>query len=348
MEFKVTSSPHLPSSQHTAAIMRRVIYALLPGTAVATYFFGWGVLINIGLAIAFGLTLEAGVLALRNRPLRPTLSDYSTVVTAWLLGLALPQLAPWWLTLVGMLFAIVFAKQLYGGLGYNPFNPAMVGYVALLISFPAHMTTWLHPSSLMETPLSFGQAWQVIFSGHLPEGLSWDSLSAATPLDAVRTNLSMHHALPEIFANNPGFGVLSGVGWEWVSVAYALGGLGLLATRTIPWQTPLAMILGLSLPALLFHWYDPTQYASPIFHLFAGGALLGAFFIVTDPVSGATTPLGRLIFGAGVGITTYVIRTWGGYPDAVAFSVLLLNMNAPLIDYYTQPRVFGKGKGRDA
>lgn len=341
MDFKVTTSPHLGSVNDTGRLMRQVLYALLPGTAVAIWFFGWGVLFNVLLAIIFGVALEAIVLWSRQRPILPALNDYSAIVTAWLLGISLPQLAPWWIILVGMIFAIVIAKHLYGGLGYNPFNPAMVGYIALLISFPGQMTAWLPPATLAASPLSMTDALMIKLLGQFPIGVDWDSVTMATPLDAIRTGLSLEQPLYRI-TESPVFSSLSGVGWEWVSIAFAAGGLWLVYKKLIPWQLPLAVLAGLALPALIFHLYDAERYASPVFHLLSGGAMLGAFFIATDPVSGSTTPLGRIVFGVGVGAMTYIIRTWGGYPDAIAFSVLLLNMNAPLIDQYTQPRVFGK------
>lgn len=341
MEFKVTTSPHLGSVNDTSRLMRQVLYALIPGTAATAWFFGWGVWVNVLLSIIFAIALEALILRLRKRPVLPALNDYSAVVTAWLLGVSLPQLAPWWIVLIGMVFAIVIAKHLYGGLGYNPFNPAMVGYVALLISFPGSMTTWLPPTSLSEATLRLGETLKLKFFGVFPEGQSWDSVTMATPLDSIKTGLSLEQPLHRI-VESPVFGTLSGVGWEWVSLAFAAGGAWLIYKKLIPWQLPVAVLGGLALPAAVFHLYDAERFASPLFHLLSGGAMIGAFFIATDPVSGSTTPLGRLIFGFGVGAMTYVIRTWGGYPDAIAFSILLLNMNAPLIDQYTQPRVFGK------
>ncbi|MGV6818440.1 MAG: electron transport complex subunit RsxD [Thiotrichales bacterium] len=341
MEFKVTTSPHLGSINDTGRLMRQVLYALVPGTILAVGFFGWGVLLNVILAVLFAVVLEALVLLLRNRPLEPALGDYSAVVTGWLLGLSLPQLAPWWIVLVGMIFAIVIAKHLYGGLGFNPFNPAMVGYVALLISFPGAMTAWAPPARLVDLPLSLGEVIRLKLFGAMPPGHDWDSMTMATPLDSVKTGLSLDQPIQQI-VDGPVFSSLSGVGWEWISLAFAAGGIWMIYKRLISWQLPLAVLLGLALPALVFYLYDAERYASPLFHLLSGGAMLGAFFIATDPVSGSTTPLGRVVFGFGVGAMTYIIRTWGGYPDAIAFSVLLLNMNAPLIDQYTQPRVFGK------
>ncbi len=341
MRFKTVTSPHNTPAHDVGRVMRSVLYALVPGTLAATWYFGWGVLINILIAVAFALAFETGMLLIRKRPLKPFLTDYSAVLTAWLLALALPPLSPWWLTAIGLFFAIVVAKQLYGGLGYNPFNPAMVGYVVLLISFPKEMTLWLPPSMLAEFRFSFLDAAGIIFSGALPGGLSWDALTMATPLDTMKTQLGLNQTIGEI-RQSPLFGDFSGRGWEWIANWYAIGGFWLLYRRVIRWQIPVAMLLSLSVIATLFFLIDPDNHASPGFHVFSGGAILGAFFIATDPVSASTTPTGRLIYGAGIGILTYVIRTWGGYPDGVAFAVLLMNMAAPTIDYYTKPRVFGE------
>jgi electron transport complex protein RnfD len=341
MQFKTASSPHLGYDNDVGKVMRQVLYALVPGTVASGWYFGWGVFINIMLACLFAVGLEALVLKLRKRPLKPALSDYSAVVTAWLLALTLPQLSPWWLILVGVFFAIVIAKHLYGGLGYNPFNPAMVGYVVLLISFPTQMTAWLAPIPLAENPPGFIDSLLTIFIGQPPAGLAMDAFTMATPLDSIKTGLRLSNTLSEI-NTAPIFGSLGGIGWEWINNWFALGGFWLLYKRIIPWQIPLALILALGISAAIFSLSNPDHFATPTFHIFSGGAMLGAFFIATDPVSGATTAKGRFIFGAGVGFLTYIIRTWGGYPDGIAFAVLLMNMAAPMIGYYTQPRVFGK------
>lgn len=343
MEFKTASSPHIDPVNDVGRIMRQVLLALLPGIAAATWFFGWGILINLSLATLLAVSFEAAVLKLRQRRIKPVISDYSAVVTAWLLVLALPPLAPWWLITVGVFFAIVVAKQLYGGLGYNPFNPAMVGYVVLLISFPAQMTSWVAPTTIADFHPGLLDSLRITFTGEFPVGLGWDAITAATPLDAVRSGLRQGQNISTIH-HSVTFGLLAGEGWEWISFFFAVGGLWLLWRRIISWQTPVSMLFSLGILAALFSLYNPEYYSSPIYHLLGGGAMLGAFFIATDPVSGCTTPRGQLIFGAGVGIFTFVIRSWGGYPDAIAFGVLLMNMAAPMIDEYTRPRVYGEGR----
>ena len=341
MRFSTATSPHVPPVNETGQVMRQVIYALLPAIAAEVWYFGWGILINVTLATLFALSFEALALRLRKRPVLPVLNDYSAVVTALLLGMALPPLAAWWVTATAVFFAIIIAKHLYGGLGYNPFNPAMVGYVVVLISFPRELTAWLPPEMLAETRLGLFDTLAYILGGHLPDGLTLDALTMATPLDSVKTQLGMNQTLHEIH-DSPLFGTFGGRGWEWVGNWVALGGLWLVYRRIVPWQVPVGMLGALLFCALPFYLIDPDTYPSPMFHLFSGGAMLGAFFIATDPVSGATTPRGRLLFGIGVGVLVYVIRTWGGYPDGVAFAVLLMNMTAPTLDYYTRPRVYGE------
>jgi len=336
MEFRTYSSPHLPATGSVTRMMGFVLLALLPGSVYATWLFGWGVPLNILLAGGAAIAAEAAMLAARRRPVLPVLQDGSALLTGVLLALALPPLAPWWIPVAGSLFAIVIAKQLYGGLGYNPFNPAMAGYVVLLISFPLELSLWPATGRVLELQDTL----LLVFTGSLPDTLTLDAITMATPLDAVKTRLGLSETLTEIQESTV-FGSFAGSGWEWLNLWFLLGGLWLLQQKIVKWQIPAGMLAGLSLTALLFYAWNPDTYASPLFHVFSGAAMLGAFFIATDPVSASTTPRGQLYFGFGIGVLTYVIRTWGGYPDGVAFAVLLMNMAAPTIDYYTRPRVFG-------
>ncbi len=346
MHLNTPSSPHFHGPTTITGTMLSVVYALLPAAALYAWLFGWGVIINILLAIVTALACEAIMLKLRQRPVSMFLTDGSALITALLIGIALPPLAPWWLVFVGTAFAIIFGKHIYGGLGYNPFNPAMVGYVLLLVYFPREMTTWAAPLSLSEQNLSLLESLVYVFGGSLPAGASIDALTMATPLDTIKTELGLGKSIQEITAN-PIFGALGGADGQWISLAFLGGGLWLIYKKIITWHVPVAMLGTLAALSLLFYAYDSDTFASPVFHLFSGAAMLGAFFIATDPVSGATTLKGRLIFGAGVGIFTFVIRTWGGYPDAIAFSILLMNMVAPTIDHYTRPRVFGHKRDAD-
>lgn len=338
------SSPHIQAPTSVSRIMLRVVLALVPGIIAYIGFFGWGVLVNILIALVTALGAEALMLNLRKRPLRPFLADGSAAVTALLFALALPPLVPWWLVFIGAAFGIIVGKQLYGGLGYNPFNPAMIGYTVLLISFPKEMTAWVAPPLPDHSILGPLDALRYSFLGQLPAHTSYDSITMATPLDTLKTQLGLNKTVTEAVAASPVFGSFAGRGWEWINTMYLFGGLWLLYTRTIAWQIPAAVLGSLFLLALLFFLGDPDAHPSPLFHLFSGAAMLGAFFIATDPITAATTPRGRLIFGAGIGAIIFVIRSWGGYPDGVAFGVLLMNMAVPTIDYYTQPRVFGHAR----
>lgn len=339
MHFLTANSPHIAPQNSVTQMMLKVLLGLVPAIVTMTWFFGIGVLVNICIAVATALACETAVLKVRERPVKPFLMDLSAVVTAVLLALCLPTLAPWWITVVGTSFAIVIAKHLYGGLGYNPFNPAMVGYAILLVSFPREMTIWLLPQDLMAQPLSSIDLLSNMLGGQLPEA-SFDAVTAATPLDHMKTRLGLSETISEI-QQNPLFGSMGGYGWEWVGVSYIVGGLWLLYARVITWHIPVGLISGLLLISGVFHLFDPGSTPSPLFHLFSGGALIGAFFIATDPVSASTTPKGRLIYGFLIGLLTYVIRTWGGYPDGIAFAVILMNMAVPTIDYFTMPRAYG-------
>lgn len=343
MKFSLAGAPHLPASRTVGEVMRDVIYALVPGILAYAWFFGIGVLVQILIAALAGLGFEYAMLRLRGRPVQPFLGDCSVLITAVLLALCLPPLMPWWATVLGMFFAVVVAKHLYGGLGHNLFNPAMVGYVVLLIAFPAQFTQWLPPRGLAESGLGATGALQAIFTGALPGGFHWDAVTQATPLDLIKTQTALNHTIPEI-RQNPLFGDFGGRGWEWIANFYALGGVWLLWRRVISWRIPVAMIGSVILLSTPFWLMAPDVHPFPAQHVFSGGLVLGAFFVATDPVSASTTPRGRLIYAAGIGVLTLVIRRWGGYPDGVAFAVLLMNMAVPLIDTYTAPRIYGHPK----
>jgi len=357
MPLTTATSPHARAPISVTAVMLQVLLALIPGIAIYIWFFGWGLLINIAIAACAALIAEYAMLLVRKRPPWQYLSDCSALVTAVLLALALPPLSPWWLTVIGVFFAIVVAKQLYGGLGFNPFNPAMVGYVILLVSFPVEMTSWLPISDFSSFNLGFLQSAGFIFGGQLPPGVTIDALTEASPLDTLKNNLGQGNTVSEIRAQLglddvtslllsviPIFGAFGGKGWEWVNAGFLLGGLWLIYRKIIGWHIPVAMLGTLALISGIFALYDPEHYASPLFHLFSGAVMLGAFFIATDPVTAAASTTGRLVYGAGIGLLVYIIRVWGGYPDSIAFSVLLMNMAVPVIDNHFKPRVFGHGK----
>lgn len=320
--------------------MQLVILATLPGVTALAVFFGIGVLINIVLACLCAVLFEAAVLKLRRRRVGFYLTDFSAIVTAVLLGAALPPWCPWWLVVVGVFFAIVVAKHVYGGLGYNPFNPAMIGYVVLLISFPVEMTQWAAPAGALPDGQALNSLDQVL--AKFLAAVETDGISAATPLDTLKQNSGF--TLQAVYASDPvlAAGRWAGSGWEWVNLAFLAGGVFLLFKGVFTWHAPVAMLTSLGLFAALF--YDggsSNSGGSPLLHWLSGGTMLGAFFIVTDPVTSAVSNRGRLIYGAAIGILVYLIRVWGNYPDAVAFAVLLMNFAAPFIDFYTLPRTYG-------
>jgi len=337
-------APFILDRSSVTQVMAWVLAALLPGVAAYVWVFGPGILVTLSLATVTALAAEAAMLKARGYPAKPFLTDLSAIVTAWLLALSLPSLAPWWLIITGTVFAIVVAKHLYGGLGQNIFNPAMVGYAVLIVSFPVQMTQWAGPIELTPSSLSFAQSAAVIFGGDFPKA-ALDAVTMATPLDTLRTGLLQQLTIDEIMPKSI-FGHYGGTGFEWLAAAFLIGGLLLWALRIISWQVPLAFLAGIWLAAGFLHFFDAGRFGAPWFHLFAPSVMLGAFFIATDPVSGATTPRGKLIFGFGAGLLTIVIRTWGGFPDGVAFAILLMNLCVPLIDQYTQPRIYG-GAGKE-
>lgn len=333
-------APHI-LAQHTSvrSVMLKVLAALIPGILVHAWFFGPGVWVSLLMCTFFAYAFEALALAMRNLPLRPFVTDGSVLVTAWLLALSLPTLAPWWLYAVGMLFAVLVAKHLYGGLGQNLFNPAMVGYAALIVSFPAYMTQWPAPMDLAGHTPDLLESIDLVFAGQ--GAVSPDAYTAATPLDTLRTLVRAGDDAAAVM-QQPVFGHMGARGQEMVAVMYLLGGLLLLTHRVISWHIPIAFLGAVVLTATGLHLLDASRHADPMFHLVAGGTMLGAFFILTDPVSASATPRGKLIYAGLAGFLTVIIRAFGGYPDGVAFSVLLMNMAVPFIDAHTQPKVFGQ------
>ncbi len=348
MLFKRTPSPHIKQDITVHDMMFNVLYALIPGALAAIYFFGWGVLFNLIIAISVCLGTEAVILRLRHREISDTLMDGSALLTACLLALALPSLAPWWITVIASISAIAVAKHLYGGLGFNPFNPAMVGYIVVMISFPLEMTMWSAPMGVSHGIITgwpdFSTTFNWVFFGKLPYGETIDSISMATPMDLIKTQLNQLHDVIETRNNveySALFSSISGTGWQWVNILFLGGGIWLIKKDVIDWRIPTAFLISLVLISNIFAVMDYATNSSSLFHVFSGGTMLCAFFIATDPVTACTTPRGRWIYGACIGALVYIIRSWGGYPDGIAFAVVLMNMAAPLIDYYTQPKVYG-------
>ena len=317
----------------TTLVMRAVLIALLPSIIAMTVFFGAGVLFNLATGILSAVASEALCLGMRQRQIQPRLRDMSAVLTGVLIALALPQAAPWWLVVAASMSSIVLGKHLYGGLGQNPVNPAMLGYALMLISAPVPMTTlWINP---LATP-DLIAAWSAFL------GQASDAVTGATTLDLYKTEfraLTATEAARHPLFSQAHLGFI--YGYEWVALAYLAGGLWLIYQRVITWHTPVGLLATLVVISAFFS-FDPDTATPAWVHLIAGAGIFAAFFILTDPVSGATSPKGRLWFAIGVGVLTFLIRTYGQYPDAIAFAVLLMNFAAPMIDHHTRPRIMGR------
>ncbi len=322
--------------------MLQVLAALVPAAIAHVWFFGPGFIFNLLVATVFAVAGEALMMHLRGRQPEDALSDYTAVVTAALLAFALPSLTPWWVTATGALFGIVVAKHLYGGIGFNIFNPAMAGYVVILVAFPMNLNLWVAPriGDIDYQHLTILETLTFTLTGALPDALGFDAVSRATPLDVMKAGLNNMKTVIEIRAN-PIMGDFGGRGWEWIGNFLAIGGFWLLIKKIIRWHIPVGVGAGLLIPASIMYFVDPGAYPSPGFHLFSGATILCAFFIATDPVSAATSPKGRLVYGVGIGLLIFCIRTWGSYADGVAFAVLLMNMAVPAIDNLTRPRIVG-------
>ena len=339
--FNTQSAPHIPNNNTVAKMMLTVWLALVPAMLAHVFFFGTGIIIQLTLSIVFALGFEAISLKLLKKPIKLFLKDYSAFVTGLLFALCISPVAPWWISFIGMFFAIVVAKHLFGGLGQNIFNPAMVGFAVVLISFPQSMSVWLAPHEISPYAMSFLENLQAIFLNLFPTDVAFDTLTQATPLDSIKTGISQGFSQSEI-SSQPLFGDFGGLGWEWIANFYFLGGLFLIYKRIITWRVPAAVILTTIAFSLPFNMYDADHFIGPIQHLFSGGLMLAAFFIATDPTSGCSSHKGQLIFGAGVAIMIVLVREFGNFPDGVAFGVLLMNMAAPLIDKLTIPKAFGQ------
>lgn len=323
------AGPWIRPRRRVPQVMLAVILALLPGVIVSVALQGPGILFQLAYCCLGALGAEAGILRLRGRDLSSHLGDYSALLTGVLLGLCLPPWLPWWQALLAGSLATAVGKQLFGGLGQNPFNPAMVGYVMVLVSLPASLALW---------PADTTTAWNLPWAywlglGELHEVDAW---TGATPLDAMRNGLRAQLTATEVKAD-----LSTDFAWL-LAVAWGLGGVWLWRRGLIQWRIPIAVLAGVALPALIAQAVDADRFASAGFHLLHGATIFGAIFIATDPVSASTTPRGRLIYGFGIGLLTWVIRSFGDYPDGFAFAVLLLNMLVPVIDAHTVPRVYGQ------
>jgi len=352
MSAVLAHAPHAHASISVSRVMASVMVALTPATLFGFWLYGWPAfdlwLVNVLACV----TAEYVCLRIAGKPPAATLADGSAMLTGWLLALSLPPWAPWWIAAVGGAFAIVIGKQVFGGLGQNLFNPAMAARVALLISFPVEMTTWVAPSPMFSAGApGFVEGLGITFGGIAQP----DAVTSASLLGHIKSEftrgLTLQQALAGYFdPTQAAFGLRAGSMGETSALLLAMGGLYLVLRRTISWRIPVAMLLGVALPAAALHAMDPARYADAALNLLSGSVILGAFFIATDPVGSPSGKAGQLVFGFGCGLLCYIIRTWGGYPEGVAFAVVLMNALTPVIDRYLRPRIYGRtlgGEGLD-
>ena len=343
----VTASPHAHDRSGVDRIMLNVCLALVPVTGFGIYLFGWPALMMWLLCIVSALASEALCLWLLQQPMSRLL-DGSAVLTGWLLALTLPPWSPWWVAVGGSAFAIIIGKQIYGGIGQNLFNPALLARIALLISFPVPLTTWAMPYLNPD----LGQSFQILM-GHMPAltpapdaltGATWlgDSKAAVKAGGDMTEYLSSHFNIVDAM-----IGERLGSMGETSALLVLLGGAWLLKQRIISWHIPVSLLGTLAVLALVTSTSEPERYAPVSFHLLSGSVLLGAFFFATDYVTSPTTKTGQVMFGMGCGLMIFTIRTWGGFPEAVAFGILFMNSLTPLIDRITKPRVYGRNRQGD-
>ncbi len=309
----------------TASIMMQVMLSLVPGTVLMMHWLGPGVLINWVVLIAASVLCEATVMRLRQRSIKTALNDGSIVLAAWLLALCIPPSLPISQLIVGAVTLSVLGKHVYGGLGQNPFNPAMVGYAVLLISFPKTMTLWFDPNLAVSwtTPAVWADWWNLKWFAN-PSVAPWDSITQATPLDRLREfrNQSASVSINSLHTSP----------WRELSVAWLMGGVYLLARGVIRWHIPVA-VLTAAIIALTVQSYLSPNTTLPVWSaMLYGGMVFGAFYVATDPVTAPSSVRARLLYGASIGLLSVILRTHSNYPEGFAFAVLLMNASVPLLD----------------
>lgn len=339
------AAPHAATSNSARNIMATVMLALAPATLYGFYLYGWPSIFLWIITMASAVIGEVFTVRLNGRDAGPAIGDGSAILTGWLLAASLPPWAPWWIGAFGGLFATVLGKQAFGGLGQNLFNPAMVARVALLISFPVQMTAWVGAVPLFSAAAPGPIDGLLIILKGLPP--AYDAVTSATSLGFAKTEMSRGVDLVQSAAHAPALswiGARPGSMGETAALLIALGGVAMIFLRIISWHIPLSMLAGIALPAAILHAVDPAHYLDATTHLLSGGAMLGAFFIATDYVTSPNSAVGKLIFGFSCGVLTYIIRAWAGYPEGVAFAVLLVNAVTPIIDSYFRPRIYGRDR----
>ncbi|SIS82024.1 RnfABCDGE type electron transport complex subunit D [Phaeovulum vinaykumarii] len=338
----LASGPHTHTRFTVSRTMLTVSVALAPATLFGLYQFGWPAIFLFLVTVISAWVFEVACLWIAGKPIGPFARDGSAILTGWLVAMTLPPYAPWWVGMLGAGIAIIIAKHMFGGLGQNLFNPAMVARAMLLVALPVHMTTWVPPVGILDGP-DIWQALAITFAG----SQEYDVVSSASTLSHMKSQLGAGATMSEIM---PGLadlearmiGLVPGSLGETSTGLLLLGGLLLVGMRIITPVIPLAVLGTIAGLAALTSFVAPDRYAPPILHLTAGSTMLCAFFIATDYVTSPVTAAGKLIYGVAIGALVFVIRTWGAFPEGVAFAVLLMNACTPLIETYVRPRVFGR------
>jgi electron transport complex protein RnfD len=324
--LNVSPSPHLSTPESTRRLMYGVVIALIPALAASIYYFGMGAIIVTLISVLSCVAVEYLVQKFILKT-RPSVSDGSAVVTGLLLAFNVPSNLPIWIIIIGAIISIGVAKMTFGGLGSNPFNPALVGRVFLLISFPVQMTSWPVPSGFR--------------TGYL------DAVTGATPLGILTEGVKAGESVASLMEKVPThmqlfYGYMGGSMGEIAAAALIIGGIYMLWKKIISWHIPVSILVSVALFTGILWLADPTKYADPGFHLLTGGIMLGAIFMATDYVTSPMTHKGMIIYGVGIGVITVLIRTWGAYPEGVSFAILIMNAFVPLLNMYIKPKRFGK------
>jgi electron transport complex protein RnfD len=324
--LNVSPSPHQHSSETTRKLMYGVVIALLPALAASVYYFGTGAIIvtltSVMSCVAVEYLMQKFILKVK-----PSVSDGSAIVTGLLLAFNVPSNLPVFIIIIGAVVSIGIAKMTFGGLGNNPFNPALVGRVFLLISFPVQMTSWPVPSG-------FKTGYADAVTGATPLGLLSEGVKNGEAVSALMDKIPSHM---QMF-----YGYMGGSMGEVAAGALLIGGIYLVWKKVITWHIPVTILLTVAMFTGILHLADPSKFADPLFHLLTGGVMLGAIFMATDYVTSPMTPKGMIIYSIGIGVITILIRTWGAYPEGVSFAILVMNAFVPLINMYIKPRRFGE------
>jgi Na+-translocating ferredoxin:NAD+ oxidoreductase subunit D len=327
--FTISGSPHVHGEENVKKIMYTVVYAMIPAMLVSVYFFGFDairvLLISVAACLFFEWAIQKYII---KGPV--TINDGSAVVAGILLAFNIPANIPWWILVIGALVTIGVAKMSFGGLGKNPFNPALVGRVFMLISFPVQMTSWPVPKAILD-----GGFISDAVTGPTALGILKEGVGAGKTIDQIMADPSMPAYIDRLTGN------MSGSLGEMSAIALILGGVYMVWRKVINWQLPVSIIATVFVFAGIFHLIDPQVYIDPTFHLLTGGLMLGAIYMATDMVSSPMNMSGKILYGVGIGLLTIIIRLWGAYPEGISFAILIMNAFTPLINNSFKPKRFG-------